>query len=119
MPAGIRRRDAGEEVQMRTALKAALAAVAIAGFGSVTTASAMVQGPACGPRGSVVEQLARSFAEQPVGYGLTPDGALVEVLAGPKGTWTILVTLPSGHACLMAHGFDWEPQPSPQSGPVT
>lgn len=104
---------------MTTILKAALAAFAIAGVAAATPASAMVQNLFCGPRGILIAELEKSYDERPVSYGITPDGALLEVLVGPKGNWTILVTQPGGPACVLTFGLDWETPPPLQAGPVT
>ena len=40
--------------------------------------------------------------------GLSTDGGLIEIYSSEKGTWTILVTRPSGITCLVAAGDNWE-----------
>jgi hypothetical protein len=91
---------------MRTLLlAAALAAVA---------APACAQA-VCGARAEIAARLAGAFAEAPVGRGLSSDGFMVEVFAGPEGTWTLVVTRPDGRACLAAAGEAWTtvaPQPA-------
>jgi hypothetical protein len=71
---------------------------------------AAAEGPACGPRGAVVARLASHFGETRRGIGMGTDGRrVVEVFASSAtGTWTILVTLPDGRACLVASGRHWE-----------
>lgn len=104
---------------MTTVLKATLAAFAIAGVVATTEASAMVQNMFCGPRGILIAELAKTYDERPVSYGIMPDGALLEVLVGPDGNWTILVTQPGGPACVLVYGLDWETPLPPDAGPVT
>lgn len=64
--------------------------------------------PACGPRKTVIEQLGREYSEVPVNRGITSEGALIELLASPSGSWTMLITTPSGRSCLAAAGESWE-----------
>jgi hypothetical protein len=72
-------------------------------------APALAQTPqACGPRKTVVEQLGREYAEVPVNRGITSEGALIELLASPSGSWTLLISLPNGQSCLAAAGESWE-----------
>ena len=40
--------------------------------------------------------------------GLAPNGGVVEVLASENGSWTLLVTMPDGHSCVIAVGENWE-----------
>ncbi len=40
--------------------------------------------------------------------GLASTGNLVELLISSGGTWTILVTNPSGITCVAAVGEDWQ-----------
>ncbi len=44
--------------------------------------------------------------------GVTNKGALVEVLTTKDGlTWTIIVSIPNGLACLVAAGVGWRMMP--------
>ena len=64
--------------------------------------------PACGPRASVIDNLARLYDEAIVHRGTATNGAMIEVLASPEGeTWTILVSGPTGIACVVAAGARW------------
>jgi hypothetical protein len=64
----------------------------------------------CLPRGQALEHLAAKYGEAPVARGVTGIGGLLEVLASPSGgTWTILVTRPSGRSCVVAAGEGWRP----------
>ncbi len=36
------------------------------------------------------------------------DGQLMEVLTSEHGTWTVLLTSPSGRTCVIAAGTSWE-----------
>ncbi len=63
---------------------------------------------ACGDRAKMITHLGATYSEQPVAMGLTSSGAVIEVLTSPSGTWTFLVTEPSGLTCMVASGEGWE-----------
>ena len=63
---------------------------------------------ACSPRNEVVGHLAKKYGEAPVAIGVTNKGGLVEVLTSGDGdTWTIIVSMPNGTACMVAAGEGW------------
>ncbi len=63
---------------------------------------------ACSPRTEVVGHLAKKYGEAPVAIGVTNKGGLVEVLTtGDGNTWTIIVSMPNGTACMVAAGEGW------------
>lgn len=61
----------------------------------------------CGERTAILDQLRREFNETPSGKGMATNGAMVEFLSSDAGTWTMLVTFPSGATCLLAAGDNW------------
>lgn len=61
----------------------------------------------CGPRRTLAARLARDYAERPVSMGLTGDGLMLEVFAGDRETFTILLTRPDGLSCILAAGEAW------------
>ncbi len=61
----------------------------------------------CGPRPKLLGYLSDKFSEQPVMLGLTSDGNVLEVAASSNGSWTIVVTLPTGVSCAVAAGEKW------------
>lgn len=86
-------------------------ALATTGFFAVAPVMAqmpLTQVPPCGPRAIVVEQLQRDFSETIVSRGLASNGAMFELLVSPRGTWTMLVSLPNGNSCFGAAGEMWE-----------
>lgn len=87
----------------------AVSALALAAFLTVSTAASPVaaQQMRCAPHEEVERHLAERFAEQPVGIGVTLQGALMEVFAGPEGTWTVVVSNPNGITCMVAAGEGW------------
>ena len=73
----------------------------------ITTGLAHAQ--SCGPRPAVVKALKDEFGEKPIYMALTDDGRVLEVWATPKGSWTLIMTSPNGHACVYAAGSNgWE-----------
>lgn len=81
-----------------------LAAVAAIAFGS-RSAHAQIN---CDVRKNLLAMLDTGFAEKPVAIGLATTGSVVELLISSDGTWTILVTKPSGIACVAAAGEQWQ-----------
>ncbi len=75
------------------------------------TASAAEPARSCAPRQEIVQMLAAENKEQPIAVGTADHGTRLEVLASPSGTWTLLVTLPNGIACLLNAGTDWQSVP--------
>ncbi len=63
----------------------------------------------CSPREGIVGRLAEKYGEVPVGIGVTNKGdALVELLTTKDGlTWTIIVSMSNGTACVVAAGEGW------------
>ena len=80
------------------------------------SAPAMAQSM-CNKRGSFVKHLSSKYAEAPVAMGLSAEGSVLEVLASQDGTWTIIVTRPSGVSCVVAYGESWEAVPILASRP--
>jgi|Cruoilmetagenom7_1024161.scaffolds.fasta_scaffold00120_61 hypothetical protein len=63
----------------------------------------------CGPRDAVVQRLADRYGETRQSVGIGSNNAMVEVFASDEsGSWTILVTMPSGVSCLVASGQSYE-----------
>ena len=84
-------------------LAAAFAAAPVLLAGS----AARSQPAMCGERDQVLAHLEQRFKEERTAFGLTADGRLLEVFAGPSGSWTILVTAPGGPTCMVRSGSDW------------
>ncbi len=73
----------------------------------------------CGERTKLMTHLGKNYAEAPVAIGLTSAGAVIEVLTSASGTWTFLVTYPSGQTCMVASGKSWETLPIETAGQVS
>ncbi len=85
-----------------------LLAALLAGGLTLGTPAAWSQPAFCGERTTVLDHLKRKFHEKRTAFGLTEDGRLVEIFAGPSGSWTILITAPGGRTCLMTSGGGWQ-----------
>lgn len=71
--------------------------------------NAQAQQASCADRSMVVERLQDRFGESRQSVGLGRNNAVVEVFASATtGTWTIIVTMPTGMTCLVASGESWE-----------
>lgn len=84
------------------------------GLATVLAAPAAAQMGDCAPRNLLVGKLHQAFAEETVNMGVTAKGELLEVLASPSGTWTVLVSIPGGPTCVASHGDGWraiKPEP--------
>lgn len=79
------------------------------------------QGQNCGPRDRVVQLLADRHGETRQSMGLQQNMQVVETYANAEtGSWTIIVALPSGMACLIAAGEAWQAEggaPKPKGEP--
>ncbi len=73
----------------------------------------------CGERAKFIDMLGLKYAEKAVAMGLTSAGAVVEVLTSPTGTWSILLTYPTGLTCMVAAGTRWETLPIPMAGELS
>ncbi len=62
----------------------------------------------CMERADMSSLLGDRFAESRVAGGLSSNGRLVEIYASGGGaTWTMVVTTPQGHSCVVASGKAW------------
>ncbi len=84
-------------------MKALLAVLVLLVAGPV-----QAQKQACGDRKDVLNYYATQHKEAPVAMGLLTNGSLIEVVTSKDGSWTILVTKPSGRTCAVAAGRNWE-----------
>lgn len=86
-----------------------ISAAALLAFGS--TAASAQSLSACGDHNMIVDRLGAKYSETSVSMGLANDGSMIEVFASPAGTFTIVVTKPSGVSCILATGDSWEAVP--------
>lgn len=63
----------------------------------------------CAPRDATLSQLKEKFEEKVSGRGLAVNGTrMIELFVSEKGSWTLLVSDPNGHSCIMASGQHWQ-----------
>lgn len=82
----------------------------LAGVMSIgVTSAAFAQGSSCANRDLIVDRLSSKYGETRQSAGLNQNNGMVEIFASDDtGTWTILVTMPTGVSCLLAAGRDWQ-----------
>jgi hypothetical protein len=91
---------------MRTTLLRLVAAVAP--LFAVSAAQAVDPSDVCDKRQVMLQTLEHDYGEVEIGFGVTVDGALVELATAKGGTtWTLMRTLPNGMTCLVAAGQNW------------
>ncbi len=88
---------------------------AVLTFGLFLAASAIhAQEQPCAERDKVIERLAEKYGETLQSIGMQSNSGVLEVYASKEtGTWTILVTDPTGTACMIAAGQMWESGAAP------
>jgi hypothetical protein len=71
----------------------------------------------CAERARVLEHLAQRYGETRQSIGLASNNAVIEVFASREtGSWTIIMTLPTGVTCLLASGQAYERLDEPLPG---
>lgn len=93
---------------MRYRLTVALLGAAIVAAGQAAPALGQA---VCGDRADILANLEGAYLEMPRAIALTSDGAVLEIVASPTGSWTMLITYPNRPTCLMAAGEAWESVP--------
>jgi hypothetical protein len=89
-------------------IRPSLASLAILGATIALGASSAGAQSSCGPREQLVRLLADQYKEDPIGIGLAQPGQVMEVFASSNGSWTMIMTMPDGKACMIAAGDNWE-----------
>jgi len=91
---------------------APLALGALAGNSDPAAAGSAI----CKERGEIIKILGRKFGETQQSYGLQSDRRVLELYASPSGSWTAILTLPSGKSCVVASGEAWTVLPPEPAG---
>ena len=84
------------------------------GVGATLAVSFSLTGPAsaqqvCLTRDDAAKALSNRFEEVVVGRGLANSGrAMFELFLSEKGSWTVVVSDPSGRSCIVASGENWQ-----------
>ena len=80
--------------------------------GAIMASTNAAEARSCGDRAKIIERLQSKYGEERNGAGLASNNGIVEVFSSAEtGTWTIIVTMPSGRSCLVAAGEGWESGP--------
>lgn len=95
---------------MRKALLTACLATAAISVANTAPANA-ASSPVCKDRGELIKVLAKKFGETQRSFGLQNDSRVLELYASPDGSWTALLTMPSGQSCVVAAGEAWTTLP--------
>ncbi len=98
-------------------LRSIILALGVAFIGLPATSASAEQ--VCGERTNMMTKLGEKFAEAPIAMGLTSAGAVIEVLTSPAGSWTFLITYPTGQSCMVASGENWETLPIKTAGQIS
>ena len=83
-------------------------ATLLAGFVTGISQSAHAQAVPCGDRERIIAHLADAYGERPTARGLDARGAVVEIISAPSGSWSMLLTTPGAHTCLVSSGIAWD-----------
>jgi hypothetical protein len=66
----------------------------------------------CGDRQPIVDVLAKNYDEHRRAIGIMGKSGFVEFFVSKAGTWTVIVSSPSGRACIVAAGHSWDDVPA-------
>jgi hypothetical protein len=102
---------------MRKQLYLAIALVMAFVVGVFFSASrSSAAGLQCGDHQSLAKHLADKFSESLQGTGVDARGQRIELYRSDAGSWTLVVVLEEGPACVLSTGGDWEVTESPRKG---
>lgn len=89
---------------------------------AMAAAAPPAQAANCAMRDVVTERLAQKYSERLTAGGLhvaRARSAMVEVWASEEtGTFTVMLTSPTGIACIIATGTDWFEAARPEAEPA-
>lgn len=84
-----------------------LTALTIAALLSMT-APLSAQSVPCAPREAMLRFIIDQLGETRQAVGATGRGARMALFAGASGSWSMILFLPDGRACLLANGTGFE-----------
>ena len=70
----------------------------------------------CGPRAEIVAQLKKGYDEIRRAAALTKEGSLLEIFVSPTGSFSVLISGPTGKSCLVTAGEGWTQDAVPIPG---
>jgi hypothetical protein len=101
------------EQTMRIQLTRAAALVAGTLLFAVPGWAAEIQ---CGDHQSLTKHLADRFSELLSSTGIDARGRRIELYRSPSGSWTLVLVLEEGPACILSTGSNWEMKDAPRKG---
>lgn len=90
--------------KLNSALRCVLLAIMI----MATIFPSPAQSQICATHENIAAELKQNFGEEVQAIGITSVGALIEIYTSPRGTWTVVLTIPNGPSCLIAEGVDFQ-----------
>ena len=81
-------------------------------FGCAAPASGQT---VCGDRAEIVAKLESRYQEFATAVGISENN-IVELFLSESGSWTILLSFPTGTTCLIAAGEEWQAVPEKPKG---
>ncbi len=86
-------------------------AAASLGMAPLAYAADPAPGPVCGEHSAIKDALSKTYSEKPVAMGLASNGTVVEIFASRTGSFTIIMTEPTGRSCMLTAGEGYESIP--------
>ncbi|MEM9221076.1 MAG: hypothetical protein AAGB11_01565 [Pseudomonadota bacterium] len=99
-------------------MRCAVAALALA-IGLTVAPDLTEARTVCKDRSEIVKILSKKFKETQQAFGRQSDRRVLELYASPNGSWTAILTLPSGQSCVVASGEAWTTLPPVPIGEPT
>lgn len=93
---------------MKQGIKTTIVVSAMSVAMSLAVTTSTFAAPTCGTHDVITSTLAEQYNEIPLHRGLTPKGTMVEVFSSSAGTFTVVVTIPTGMSCLVTAGTNWQ-----------
>ncbi|MEO1103682.1 MAG: hypothetical protein AAFW98_08145 [Pseudomonadota bacterium] len=89
-----------------------MACLAPLAFGTIASSSQEAEArTVCKDRAEIIKVLSNKYKETQRSYGLQSDRRVLELYASPNGSWTAILTMPSGKSCVVASGEAWTTLP--------
>ena len=63
---------------------------------------------ACAKQDKMMENLRINHKERVIAMGVTKRGLMIQLMEANNGSWTLLLTSPTGNACILETGDAWE-----------
>ena len=72
----------------------------------------------CHPRGSLIDYLQKEHGEIAVAHAVTQNRNLIELFVSRGGTWSLIVSHPTGISCYISYGQGgWHSEPASSPKP--